>query len=133
MIRNLTIYFDGVCNFCNSSVQFIIKRDPLKKFRFAALQSKVGQEMLKKFHLKTTELDTMILVAEDKYYTKSTAALQIARRMAGLWPVLFGLIIIPRFIRNLAYDFIARNRYKWFGKKEKCMIPSPDLMNRFLN
>ncbi len=126
------VLFDGVCNFCNGSVNFIIRRDPKKKFRFAPLQSEVGQKLLKQFGLSTTDLDTMILIDGDRYYSRSTAGLQIARRMSGLWPLLFAFIVVPPFLRDFVYNVIARNRYRWFGKRDACMVPTPDLRERFL-
>lgn len=126
------ILFDGICNFCHSSVNFIIKRDPKCRFRFAALQSNAGKENLQQFKLSTTALDTLVLIQRNCCYVRSAAALRIARQLSGLWPLLFGFIIIPPFIRNWVYDFIARHRYQWFGKKEACMLPTPDLRERFL-
>jgi predicted DCC family thiol-disulfide oxidoreductase YuxK len=126
------VLFDGVCNFCNASVNFVIDRDPEKRIRFAPLQSEVGQRLLKKFNLSPTALDTLILVEGEKCYTRSTAALRIAKRLKGLWPLLYLFILIPPFIRDAVYDFIARNRYKWFGKTEACRVPTPELKERFL-
>jgi len=128
---NRTIYFDGICNLCNRGVQFIIKRDPKKKFRFASLQGEAGQNMLKKYGMQQHNFDTFILQEGDKIYTRSTAALRIVRHLKGGWKLLYGTIIIPRFIRNAIYNWIAKRRYKWFGKKDKCLIPSPELKERF--
>lgn len=126
------ILFDGVCNLCNQSVLFIIKRDHQGTFRFAALQSEFGQRVLQEHQFDPAKLYSIILVEGDKVTDRSTAALRIARRMNGLWPLLYGLIIIPPFIRNWVYDWISRNRYKWFGKKDECMIPTPELKARFI-
>jgi len=126
------VLFDGVCNLCNRMVQFIIKRDKEKKFLFASLQGKTGKEILKKFNVPANEFNSFILAEGDKIYTKSTAALRIARQMGGGWKMLYGFIIVPSFIRNAFYNLIARNRYKWFGKKEECMVPAPELSKRFL-
>ena len=126
------VYFDGVCNLCNRSVQFIIKKDKKKLFRFASLQGKAGQEMLKKLGLPPTDPDSFILAEGDKIYTRSTGSLRIAKQLGGGWKLLYGLIIIPRFIRDGVYKWIAKHRYKWFGKKDECMIPSPELKERFL-
>ncbi len=127
------ILFDGVCNFCCLWVQFLIRRDPKKRFRFASLQSAIGQETLRRLHLSPDKLTTMIFVEGDRYFMKSSAALQMARRMRGPWPLLFLFIVIPAPIRDFFYDLVARNRYRWFGKKETCMVPTPDLKERFLD
>jgi len=127
------ILFDGVCNLCNSSVQFIIKRDPGAKFRFSSLQSENAKQLLQQAGLDHTMTDTVVLLYHGRAYTQSDAALQIARRLTGLWPVLYVLIVIPRPVRNAVYNWIARNRYRWFGKKDQCMIQSPELKHRFLN
>ncbi|USK64015.1 thiol-disulfide oxidoreductase DCC family protein [Peribacillus frigoritolerans] len=129
---NPVILFDGECNFCDSSVQFIIKRDPQGLFHYASLQSEAGQELLKKYDVPA-DIDSMVLIEKDKAYYKSSAALRICRRLQGAWKLLYGFIIVPSFIRNFVYDFIAKNRYKWFGKKEEsCMLPSPSVRKRFL-
>jgi len=127
------VLFDGVCNLCNQVVQFIIKRDKKKRFLFASLQGKTGQEVLKKFNLSSTDFDSFIVLEGDKIYTRSTAALRMLKQMRGRWKFLYGFIIVPRFIRNGVYDWIARNRYKWYGKRNECMIPRPDLKERFLD
>lgn len=126
------ILFDGVCNLCNNSVQQIIKRDPKGKFLFASLQSEVGQTLLKKFNRPTTDLATIVLVEGNRHYIKSTAALRIARHLKGLWPLLYGFIIIPGFIRHGLYNYVAKNRYHWYGKQDQCMMPNPKLKARFI-
>ena len=126
------ILFDGVCNLCNGAVNFVIKRDPGNVFKFTPLQEKQGVLLLKKHAIDAQKLDSIVLVENKKVYTKSSAALRIARKLSGLWPLFFVLLIIPSFIRDGVYDFIAKNRYKWFGKKEQCMIPTPDLREKFL-
>ncbi|MGY8921520.1 MAG: thiol-disulfide oxidoreductase DCC family protein [Flavobacteriales bacterium] len=126
------ILFDGVCNLCNGAVNFVIKRDPGNVFKFTPLQEKQGVLLLKKHAIDAQELDSIVLVENKKVYTKSSAALRIARKLSGLWPLFFVLLIIPSFIRDGVYDFIAKNRYKWFGKKEQCMIPTPGLREKFL-
>ena len=126
------ILFDGVCNLCNGAVNFVIKRDPGNVFKFTPLQEKQGVLLLKKHAIDAQELDSIVLVENEKVYTKSSAALRIARKMSNLWPLFFVLLIIPSFIRDGVYDFIAKNRYKWFGKKEQCMIPTPGLREKFL-
>jgi len=126
------ILFDGVCNLCNGAVTFIIKRDKKDVFKFAALQSEIGQQLISKFNIDTSKVDSIILIDGDKHYEKSSAALRIAKQLSGAYPLLFGFMILPKFIRNAVYDYIAKNRYKWFGKKESCMIPTPELKSRFL-
>lgn len=126
------VLFDGVCNLCSSAVQFIIERDKNSKFKFASLQSEYGQEQLKKHQLLDKNIDSVVLVEEGSAYIKSTAALRIAKKLGGLYPLAYVFIIIPAFIRNWVYDYIARNRYQWYGKKEACWIPTPDLKARFL-
>jgi predicted DCC family thiol-disulfide oxidoreductase YuxK len=127
------VLFDGVCNLCNGSVLFIIKRDREAKFSFASLQSSFGQSQLKKFNLPLGELNTIFLIKDEKFFQKSDAALEIAKGMSGLWPTLYVFKIIPRFIRNFVYYLIAKNRYRWFGKQEACMIPTPELKARFID
>lgn len=125
------ILFDGVCNFCDASVQFILERDPNETFHFASLQSEAGQELLKKYQVPD-DIDSMILIENDKVYYKSAAALRISRHLKGAWKLLYALIIVPAPIRNVVYDLIARNRIKWFGQKDSCMLPPPNVRKRFL-
>ncbi|MDB5249551.1 MAG: hypothetical protein JWQ40_3945 [Segetibacter sp.] len=127
------ILFDGVCNLCNSAVQFLIERDKKDVFRFASLQSDFGQALLQKLHLSTNKFNSFILYQNGKIYTKSTGALKVAKQLSGPWSLLYVFIIIPPFLRNPVYDFIARNRYKWFGKNEACWIPSASLKIKFFN
>ena len=126
------ILFDGVCNLCNGAVNFVIKRDPGNVFKFAPLQEKQGALLLKTHAIGIQKLDSIVLIENEKVYIKSSAALRIARKMSNLWPLFFVLLIIPKFIRDGVYDFIAKNRYKWFGKKEQCMIPTLGLKEKFL-
>jgi len=126
------ILFDGVCNLCNGSVVFIIKRDKKDVFRFAAIQSVEGQKLIEKHQIDTTKVDSILLLDGDNYDAKSTAALKIARHLKGGYPLLYGFMILPAFFRNWVYDIIARYRYNWFGKKESCMIPTPELKGKFL-
>jgi predicted DCC family thiol-disulfide oxidoreductase YuxK len=126
------ILFDGVCNLCNSSVQFILLRDPKDHFRFASLQSDYGQSILKQHNLPTDKFNSLALIENGKLYQRSTGALRIARRLKGLWPMLYAFIIVPPFIRNFVYDLIARNRYRWFGQKESCMMPRLEWKQKFL-
>ena len=127
------ILFDGLCNLCSSSVQFVIKRDRENQFLFASLQGNTGQEYLRRFNLPPNDINSFILVEGDHYYTRSAAALRTARALSGGWPLLYAFIIIPRFIRDAVYNVIARNRYRWFGKKEACWIPTPALKAKFLD
>lgn len=127
------ILFDGVCNLCNSSVQFVIRHDKKKQFRFAALQGETGKLLLEKYQLPTEQLTSFVLIQNGMAYTKSTAALLVAKQLHGIVTLLYGLIIVPAFIRNAVYNWIAGNRYRWFGKKDTCMIPTPALKQRFLN
>ncbi len=129
---NNIILFDGVCNFCDSSVNFIIDRDKENIFKFAALQSEKGQEILDYFKLPKDDFDSFVFIEKDKVFKKSSAALKIANKLGGLWKILYPLIIIPKFIRDFFYNLIAKNRYKLFGKKDACRIPTPELKQKFL-
>jgi len=126
------ILFDGVCNLCNASVNFVIKHDKKEHFLFASLQSDAAKEILLQFHLKNLKIDTIILIEANKVYYKSTAALLIVKHLEGPFKLLFGFIIIPKFLRDWIYRFIANHRYNWFGKRESCMMPSFKLKNRFI-
>lgn len=132
-MNNPVILFDGVCNLCSSSVQFIIRNDPKKYFRFASLQSNFGQSVLKQFNLPSNELNSFILFHKGKIAIKSTGALEVAKRLLGAWPLLYIFIIVPAFIRDAVYEFIGRNRYKWFGKKETCWLPTAEINSLFIN
>jgi predicted DCC family thiol-disulfide oxidoreductase YuxK len=126
------VLFDGDCNFCDSSVQFIIKRDPAAHFLFTSLQSEIGMELTMQ-HAIPAEVDSLVLIENGKAFTKSSAALRIAKKLDGLWHLLFLFIIVPRKIRDKVYDYVAANRYKWFGKKDDaCTLPSPDQRKRFI-
>ena len=127
------ILFDGVCNLCNGAVQFIIKRDKKDVFRYAALQSEIGEQLVAERGIDTSKVDSIILIEPGRaYYTKSDAALEIGRDFGGLWKALALFTWIPRTFRDAIYDFVARNRYRWFGKKDACMIPTPELQAKFL-
>jgi predicted DCC family thiol-disulfide oxidoreductase YuxK len=126
------VLFDGVCNLCNSSVNFVIRHDKKNHFRFTANQSETGKALLKKFNIDNSKVESIVLIENNTCYKKSTAALRIAKGLNGLYPLLYLFIVIPPFIRNAVYDFIAVNRYKWFGKKEVCMIPSEELRSKFI-
>jgi len=127
------VLFDGVCNLCNSSVLFIIRWDANAKLRFASLQSEFGEGQMKRFNLPPSALNSVLFVKNGKLFQKSNAALEIARTLDGLWPLLYAFKIVPLFIRDMVYDWIAKNRYRWFGKKEECMIPTPEMTARFVN
>jgi predicted DCC family thiol-disulfide oxidoreductase YuxK len=127
------ILFDGVCNLCNASVQFVIERDPTAIFRFASLQSDAGQAILAKNALNTEGLNSIILVENDVVYDRSTAALRIAKRLSGGIQLVAVFLIVPKFIRDFFYKIIAKNRYRWFGKQESCWLPTKELKARFLD
>jgi predicted DCC family thiol-disulfide oxidoreductase YuxK len=131
--ENPIILFDGICNLCNRSVQFVLKYDKQKLFRFASLQSNAGQRLLKEYHLSETVFNSFVLIQNGKTYLKSTAALMVAKQLGGVIKILYAFIIVPALIRNGIYNAIAKNRYKWFGKQDSCMMPTPDLQSRFLN
>jgi predicted DCC family thiol-disulfide oxidoreductase YuxK len=126
------ILFDGVCNLCNLSVQFIIARDPSFQFRFAPLDSAVARSLIGETVPHGALPDSIVLMDHRRMYTRSTAALRIARRLRFPWPLLYALIIVPRPLRDIIYDFIARHRYRWFGKRDTCMVHTPELRARFL-
>jgi predicted DCC family thiol-disulfide oxidoreductase YuxK len=128
------ILFDGVCNLCNSSVLYVIKHDKNDVFLFAPLQSKVGQEIISHYNIDTSKTDSILLYSESNgISSKSTAALRIALKLGFPRSLLTVFFIIPPFIRNWVYNYIAKNRYKWYGKKDNCMIPTPNLQSKFLN
>jgi predicted DCC family thiol-disulfide oxidoreductase YuxK len=128
------ILFDGVCNLCNSSINYVIKYDKNDVFMFAPLQGEAGKQIIQKFHLDTSKTDSILLYSEEKgLQIKSSAALAIASKLGFPRNLLTIFYIIPPFIRNWVYDYIAKNRYKWYGKKEACMIPTPELQVKFLN
>ena len=127
------LFFDGACKLCNRFVQFVIRHDREKLFLFASLQSEAGKQMLETLKVSGQKIpDSVILSFNDRYYLQSDATLQLLRLLGGSWKLLYGLTIIPRFIRNGAYDLIARNSYKWFGKRDACMVPTAELRARFL-
>jgi len=133
MNNNPVILFDGVCNLCNGSVQFVIKHDKAGLFTFASLQSEAGQKLLNEYQIPGTDLSSFILIQDEKAYIKSTAALLVVKQLKGVVKYLYIFRVIPTFIRDGVYNFVARNRYRWFGRNESCMIPSPELRARFLN
>ncbi|MUG86796.1 DUF393 domain-containing protein [Paenibacillus timonensis] len=126
------ILFDGVCHLCQGAVKFIIKRDPVGRFRFASLQSPAGSRLLKAAVAREEALDSVVLIEHGTPYTRSAAALRIARGLRYPWPLLYVLIIVPRGLRDAAYQFVAKHRYRWFGKDEACLVPTRELKERFL-
>jgi predicted DCC family thiol-disulfide oxidoreductase YuxK len=126
------VLFDGVCNFCDASVNWIIARDRRRLFRFAALQSAAGEQLQRQYGLDPSALDTLVLIEGGRAYRKSGAALRIVRRLRWPWPALFGLIAVPAFLRDFVYDLLASRRYRWFGRKDECMVPAPEVRERFL-
>ena len=127
------ILFDGVCNFCNSAVNFTLKRNTKADIRFAPMQSDAGLKLLQQYHLPVDDMQSFVFIENGVAYKQSTAALKVCRHLSGLWPLCYGFIIVPKFIRDGIYNWIAKNRYKWFGVKQACMIPSPEVRARFLN
>ena len=127
------ILFDGVCNLCNNSVHYVIKNDKKNVFMFAPLQSDVGKQIIHQFKIDTSKIDSILLYSNSKgLKSKSSAVLQISKHLSFPINLCRVFLIIPEFIRNWVYDFIAKNRYKWYGKKEECMIPTPELKSKFL-
>ncbi|HET9476124.1 MAG TPA: DCC1-like thiol-disulfide oxidoreductase family protein [Dehalococcoidia bacterium] len=126
------VLFDGICNFCDASVNWIIARDRRGIFRFAALQSAAGERLQREYGLDPTALDTLVLVEGYRAHRRSGAALRVLRQLRLPWPLLFGLIVVPPFVRDFVYDFFARRRYRWFGRREECMLPAPEVRDRFL-
>ncbi len=132
MTDNPIILFDGVCNLCNSSVNFIMDRDKSKIFRFASLQSDAGRELMRKFGKDADKIDTVVLIHNEKICMRSEAAIRIGRLLPFPYPLAKAFLIIPAFIRDSIYDYIAANRYKWFGRKDSCRMPDPESRSRFL-
>lgn len=126
------VLFDGVCSVCDSVVHFIYDRDQRGLFTFAPLQSPAGQELVERFGL-AQDLSTIVLIDGDRAYTKSTAALRIARLLDGAWPLLYALRVVPRPLRDVAYRYFAAHRYRWFGQLEHCRVPEPEMRRRFLD
>ncbi|MCL6260746.1 thiol-disulfide oxidoreductase DCC family protein [Aquiflexum sp. TKW24L] len=130
--RHDIILFDGVCNLCNNAIDFVIKRDKKERFKFGALQDNATKSILKDYKINEAYLDSIILIRGDQVFYKSKAALEIARNLGGIWPLLYVFNFIPSAVRDPVYDWIARNRYKWFGKKETCRIPTTKEKRKFL-
>ena len=133
MYQHSIILFDGVCNLCNGAVQFVIKRDTKNQFLFASLQSEEGKQILEDHNFPMNKMDSFFLVENGKVSDKSTAALKVLKKLSGPWSLLYGFIIVPKFIRDGVYNWIAKNRYQWFGQKDECMIPTAELKAKFLN
>lgn len=127
------VFFDGVCNLCNGFVQFIIERDPRARFRFGTLQSDEARSILEGSAIDPRDLDTVIYRRKGRLLTRSSAALNVFRDLSGAWPLLYAFIIVPPYLRDAIYRWVAKNRYRWFGKRDSCMIPTPDLRSRFLD
>jgi predicted DCC family thiol-disulfide oxidoreductase YuxK len=125
------LLFDGVCNLCNGAVQFMIRRDKSGYFHYASLQGQSGSRLLAK-HGMPAYTGSIVLIEDGAVYTKSDAALRISKRLGAAWPLLGIFKLVPRKLRDLAYDFIAANRYRWFGKRDACMLPTPEHRSRFL-
>jgi predicted DCC family thiol-disulfide oxidoreductase YuxK len=129
---NPVVFFDGVCNLCNAFIQFVIRRDPAARFRFAPLQSDAARARLGAVPAPGSLPDSILLFDDGRLYVRSAAVLHIARGLRAPWPLLYGLVVVPRPLRDWVYDFVARRRYGWFGKRETCMVPTSDLARRFL-
>ncbi len=132
-LQQKIVLFDGVCNLCSSSVQFILKRDKRDQFLFGSLQGNYGQGILKKYGMPQNEFNSFMLLEEDNLYTKSSGALRMLKHLGGAWSLLYAFIIVPKFIRDAVYNFVATNRYKWFGKKEECWLPKTEWKKKFLD
>jgi predicted DCC family thiol-disulfide oxidoreductase YuxK len=128
----LIVLIDGQCNLCQSITKFVIQRDPAAKFRFASLQSERGQKLLQIGDLPIGVLDTFVLIDRGTYYTKSTAALRLLRKLGAPWSLFYALQVVPSFLRDRVYDWIARKRYLWFGYNDSCLLPTADTRKRFL-
>ncbi|KGO83520.1 thiol-disulfide oxidoreductase [Flavobacterium beibuense F44-8] len=132
-VNKKIILFDGVCNLCDSTVQFIIKRDKKDIFRFVALQSELGEQIIKHIGVDRFKTDSIILYEPGvAYYYKAEAAIKIAANLGGLFPLMNIFSVLPKSLSNSVYDYIAKNRYKWYGKKDECMIPTPEMKAKFL-
>jgi predicted DCC family thiol-disulfide oxidoreductase YuxK len=127
------ILFDGVCNLCNASVQFVIRHDRAGKFRFAAIQSEIGREIFQRHGLDPANLQTFVLITDGRIFVRSDAAIEVVARFGGAWRLLRIFSLVPRSVRDAIYSFIAQNRYRWFGRQEVCMVPTPEIKERFLD
>lgn len=127
------IFFDGICNLCNASIDFVIQRDKNDHFLVGALQEDLSKKVLSKYKVKEEYLDSLVLLEKGEIFYKSSAALKIARNLSGLWPALYPLIFLPTFFRDSVYNWIGTNRYRWFGKKSSCRLPTPTEKAKFLS
>lgn len=132
-MHNPVILFDGYCNLCSASVVFILKRERGDSFRFASLQSEYAAKLLSSLNIREKVPDSIVLIENKRYFTRSTAALYILKKLRMPWPLFYILTFIPRFLRDPLYDTIARYRYKWFGKRKKCFMPNKDVRYKFLD
>lgn len=132
MSARYTLVFDGVCNLCNGVVRFIVARDPEAKFRFVPMQSDAARPLIERHHGGRDELDTFLLVRDEECLTRSDAALAIARELPWPWPLLAAFKILPRALRDFAYDALASRRYRLFGRRDACVVPTPAVRDRFL-
>ena len=128
----LVVLFDGVCNLCNGSVNWIIDHDKKNQFQFASLQSAYGSKKVIEIGLSNDYMDTVVLIEDDKVFTHSDAILQIAKHLGGIYSLAVVFFIVPKFVRNFFYKIIAGNRYKWFGKRDACRMPTPELKSKFI-
>lgn len=126
------VLFDGVCNLCNSSVNWLIDRDRSAQLKFSSLQSSYGQSVLNRYHIHGQQLETIIYLDEDKLYFRSEAILRILKQLGGIYALAFAFMLVPRFLRDGVYNLVAKYRYRWFGKRDACRIPEPDLKDRFI-
>jgi predicted DCC family thiol-disulfide oxidoreductase YuxK len=127
------ILFDGVCNLCSALVQFVIRHDRATKFRFAAIQSEIGRAIFQSHGLDPADLQTFVFIADERIFLRSDAAIEVLERFGGAWRICKIFRFVPRALRNAIYSFIARNRYRWFGRKEVCMVPTTEIKERFLD
>ena len=125
------VLFDGLCNLCSGLVHFVIRHDPAARFRFAAIQSEVGREIFQSHGLDPAELQTFVFIADGRIFLRSDAAIEVVSRFAGWWSSLGLFRFVPRWVRDPIYSFVARNRYRWFGRREVCMLPTPEIKERF--
>ncbi len=131
-MKNAIVLFDGECKFCNGSVNFIIEHDKDAYFKFAPNQSEIAQDLFRKYNVDKANIDSLVLIEDEKVYIYSTGALRIARKLNGLWSIFYGFIIVPEFIRNFFYKQFAKYRIKLFGTQDACMMPTPEIRERFL-
>jgi predicted DCC family thiol-disulfide oxidoreductase YuxK len=132
MAAKSIVLFDGVCNLCNGFINFLIDRDPHDRFQFGSLQSESAKELLRPFNYSADELSTLLLIQDGQLHSQSTAVLKIFRQMSGAWPLMYAFIVLPKAFRDFVYNLVARNRYRIFGRKEACRIPTPELRSKFV-